>query len=143
MKKFKFSLETVLSWKRAQEEDALKVLGAATRQRQLAFDTLQASRRQLGALLQSVREAREGRLETWTQVAYLREVSRQEAFCRGHEELLQRAVLNETRAREAYLERRRQAEIIEKLKEKRQESYRIETERTLEQELEEIMLSRV
>ena len=142
MKKFKFSLEAALKWKRTQEEEALKQMGMAMRWRQECFNTLEISRRQFGELLKSVRQARSERMEIWTQVIYTREVARQEGVCKKSEELLQKAILQEEAARHAYLQKRREAETIEKLKEKRKETYQLETDRAIERELEEIMLSK-
>lgn len=143
MKKFKFSLETVLKWKRSQEEKALEVMGAAMKRRQEMFELLQASRRKLGALLQAIRQARQVTMDGWMQAAYAREVGRQEALCQHHQEMLQTAQSEEENARQAYLERRREAEALEKLKEKRTITYKQESARATEQELEEIMLSRL
>lgn len=142
MKKFKFSLQTVLKWKHSQEEEALATFGQAMKARQEAYDTLQTSRRHLGALLNAIRQARAENAQTWAQVTYLREVARQEALCSHHEELLQSAAVLQEKAREAYLLRRREAEALQKLKEKRSKLYQKDVDRATEKELEEIMLSR-
>jgi len=142
MKKFKFSLDSVLKWKLSLEEEALKLFGEATRRRQEAFERLQSTRRCLGELLKTIRDARAGRLEGWAQVAYLREAGRQESLCKNYEELLERARIEEAKAREFYLGRRREAEAMQKLREKRYVSYEKDAERAIEKELEEIMLSR-
>lgn len=142
MKNFKFSLESVLKWKRSQEEKALELMGLAMRRRQEIFETLQASRRRLGALLMAVRQARAGTIDGWTQVAYTREMGRLEGFCKHHEEMLARAKTEEEIARQTYLQRRCEAEALEKLKEKRSLLCQKENDRLMERELEEIMLSR-
>jgi flagellar FliJ protein len=142
MKKFKFSLDSILKLKRSQEEEALKLMGDAMRRRQDAYETLQAGRRHLGALLTAIRQAREGRIDGWNQAAYLREVARQEALCKHYEETLQKMVAEEEKARGHYIFCRRQAEALEKLKNKRRDLYQKEADRDIERELEEIMLSR-
>ncbi len=142
MKKFKFSLDSALKWKLSLEEAALQLFGEASRKRELAFETLQNARRCQGELLKIVRQAREGRQEGWRQVAYLREVNRQEGLCKNYEELLERAKAEEVKAREGYLLQRREAEAIRRLRQKRHEDYQKETNREIEKELEEIMLSR-
>ena len=144
MKKFKYSLDAVLKWKRSQEEASLRVLGEAMRARQLAFDTLQAGRRHMGELLKTVRDAREIPSQNWAQlqVVYGREIVRQQGVCKGYEESLKKAVFEEERARDAYLIKRKEAETIEKLGEKRKFLHNQQINRAIEQELEEIVLSK-
>ena len=143
MKKFKFSLETVLKWKRTQQDAAMRAMGEAMRRKQEAFETLQTTRRQMGALLTAIRQARQNNVASWAQVAYMREVARQEGVCKSAEERLAHATALETKSREVYLAARRAVETVEKLKEKRKDSYQIAADRALELELEEIMLSRL
>lgn len=141
MKKFRFSLEAVLRWKRMQEEEALKNLGAHMRRRQQAHETLMQSRRELDKLLENIKEARSGRVEGWMQTAFMREMGRMEGLCVNYAELLQKAIGEENVAREAYLLKKRETQTIEKLREKRSESYIKEISVKTEKELEEIMLS--
>ena len=144
MKRFKFSLAAVLKWKRMQEDSALRVLGEAMRARQNAFDTLQSGRRHMGELLKAIRAARETQSANWAQVqvVYNREIGRQQALCQSYEELLRQAVKQEDTASEAYLGRRKEAETIEKLGEKRKNFHEEMMNRAVEKELEEIVLSK-
>ena len=143
MKKFRFTLDAVLKLKRASEDAALKQFGAATRRRQEALLALESARRQMGALLTAIRQAREaGAVSGWAQAAYVREVSRQEAICKHAEEFLTHCTKEETAAREHYLKCRREAETIEKLGQKRLQEHQKQLSRALELELEEIVLSK-
>lgn len=130
-----------MRWKRMQEEEALKNLGLFMRRRQQAQETLMAGRQQLDLLLTNIKEARAGRLSGWMQTAFIREVGRMESLCVNYAELLQKAIGEETAAREAYLGKKRETQTIEKLKDKRTDSYMKENALKLEKELEEIMLS--
>jgi flagellar biosynthesis chaperone FliJ len=142
VKKFKFTLETVLAWKRSKEEDALLVMGKAMRARQEAAAALEYQRRHLGALLGLIRQAREGASQAWSQAAYIREVARCENLCQKRQEALNATIIAENKAREAYLACRREAETLLRLKEKRAQLHKKDAQRVLEAELEEIMLSR-
>lgn len=142
MKKFRFSLDAVLKWKRLQEEEALKALGQAMQARQRAHERLLAARAQKEQTLSSIRQARQDRMSGALQVAYLSEVGRCEAICQQNEGLLKEAINLETIAREAYLKKKRETDAIVKLRGKREETYVKAAALKNEQELEEIMLSK-
>lgn len=142
MKKFRFSLDAVLKWKRLQEEEALKALGQAMQARQRAHERLLAARAQMDKTLASIQQAREGRMSGALQVTYLSEIGRCEALCQQNETLLKEATNTETLVREDYLKKRRATEAISKLRGKREEMYIKASALKKEQELEEIMLSK-
>jgi len=144
MRPFKFNLEAVLRWKKGQEEAALKEFGEAMRRKAKAIEELQLARRYLGNLLNSLREERaKGKQSVWNQTMYMQAISRQEGICKHKEEILEKVTIEEGVYREKYLQKKREAEAIEKVKDKRRFLYEKEANIRLEKELEEIVLSKM
>jgi len=143
MKNFKFNLDSVLLWKKRQQEEALKLMGEATQRKQRGRDELEMARRYLGELLSSLHQQREeGHLYGWAQTMFMRTITHQEGVCRHKQEILEKLKKEEDMARENYLVKHREAEAIEKLRQKRRKNFEKEENLRSEKELEEIVLSR-
>lgn len=143
MKDFKFNLDSVLLWKKRQEEEALRSMGEATQRKQKGWQDLEVARRYLGELMLSLREQRtQGDLRGWAQTMFMRTITHQEGVCKHKEETLEKLKKEENMARENYLVKHRESEAIEKLRQKRRKIFEKEENSRSEKELEEIVLSR-
>jgi flagellar FliJ protein len=137
MRRFKFPLETVLRLRRYQEQEARQEF-------QWALLRLREAEELLGALLEQ-RVASQERLREqlaqgspsallvalWQGLAHLEEMIRQQ-----QQTVAELEAQAETR-RQQYVERQRERQTVEKLKEKRWTEYRYEMERLEQQSLDE------
>jgi flagellar biosynthesis chaperone FliJ len=143
VRRFKFSLAAVLRWKVGLRDSALRAFGEATRRRVEAEAQLADARHRQAKLLDAVAQARRGTIAAWAQSSFGSQIAHAESLCDHARERLAHLATQEQAARQVFLDAKRNVEIIEKLNLKRVEQHKLAESRSLELELEEIMLSRL
>lgn len=140
MKKFAFPLERVLAWRRTQtriEEATLARLNAEVHALDLRCSALDQSVRQAGAKLLAATSA------TPTEIGAL-QYFRTSASAQVRSLIHARRTLEQklTQQTQTVLERRRDAQLLEQLRERRWNSWKAATDREIEQQADESFLAR-
>lgn len=138
MAKFKFKLETVLKVKIRVEELRKKELQLAQSQRDQAYKQLQQRQTEVSQTLNNFREDLMQRIDVRQAVNYdrfLQWLNKQVELAMAH---LEQCELQVTEARNKLVEAAKEKQILEKLKEKAYEAFKLEEQRLENQFLDEL-----
>lgn len=142
MRPFRFPLEAVLKLRRMKEEKALEAYAQSVNRTMEARASLVKATTRQTEIADMVQNARGQRFTATTQQAYslALHAARDEAeACRRS---LAEANAEQSRRLAAYLETRRQAEVLQKLRANQAERHRLDNLRREEREIEEIVMAR-
>lgn len=142
MKRFRFSLESVLTLRRFKKQEATGVLGAAQRKRQEAMTALEKRREELAAAENALESALAGSVKASRMVFLQNALVLRREEARASAQAAAEAMQEEERARDALLEAQREEEALEKLKERQRERALLEMEKEDEKAMEEFVAAR-
>lgn len=127
--KFQFRLEPVLRLRLRDEENAKRELGAAVAREQKERDALQALQDELSVEVSSQTQARSDVIWAQGQALYLEWALAQNGRIAAQRRICVEASQAVQTARAAVVEARRAVQVLEKLKERRHEQWKLELSR--------------
>lgn len=127
--KFEFRLDPVLRLRLRDEETAKRELGEAVAREQKERDALQALQDELSLEVSSQAQAREDVIWAQGQALYLEWAIAQNGRIAAQRQVCQEAAKAVQAARQAVVEARRAVQVLEKLRERRLQQWKLELSR--------------
>lgn len=137
MRPFRFNLEVLLQLRRQRTEEALGTYAKAVQGRTQAEAAVEAAQGERAQLFLAMSTSRGGRVST-EQHAYGLRLQAVEGLIQKRREELEKARALEAQTRESYLARRRDVEVLERLRTRRSDEHRKAAFKHEEQLLEDV-----
>jgi flagellar FliJ protein len=142
MKAFKFSLESVLTLRRREEEAARESYSEALAFRSRCELALEQAMQDLEALQSELTEKRSGLTRRDDHLLFIHAIRQQKDYCTTVSQRLARAEQLVQARHGVWMEARRKTQMLERLKEKQQLRHRYEMERAEERLIDDLVAAR-
>lgn len=142
MRRFQFTLAAVLTLRESEQEKALEAYAEAMQRRVQAEETCARGQARLGHLQDAVASGRTARFPATEQQAFFQSLLDAEAQLRHSRSLLRREEANERQKLRELLLAKGKVDVLNKLKEKRQQAHEFEEVRLQEKEIDDMISAR-